>query len=333
MNTINQQIQEIIRQQKSLQSALDRCVKELAEKEPSVSETQQQDLSKVISQADLNGLEIKDHYMASFDSYRKNRYAFLLIALLKEVSVVLSEDQYVLLRLLLQSMQLNHELSYYFEGNTVIDDQFLLDFKEKIEGKEVAQALMTDLMMIARINGTFDQQALQTLSELMSFFEIEESVVKEMDQWMACLLGLSRKIHIKQEKIYDNWEPSSPVGSSLEASIRSIMNMDYRIVNDVKTGYVGADCKILGIEYYKSDSLRLYGGLFSNTTSISDDKPKLFDNKTILSSCDGYFLPRVSNDQRLENGNILLGIVFKIPECINFWYSFIDLEKVIKENK
>lgn len=316
MNIIDQQIQEIIRQQKALQISLDHCVRELSEKGPAVSETKRQDLFKVISQAELNGLAINDHYMATYDNDLKDQYACLLITLLKEISVVLSEEQYVLLRLLLQSMKLSNEISHYFEGNTVIDDQFLLDFKVKIEGKEAAQSLMADLMIIARINSIFDQQVLQTLSELMSFFEIKESQVKEIDSWSAYLLNIDTDLTFK--KIELRRMLHNPINGEIE----------YKVSNFC-IGLVNKREKILTLQRTLIEKPLS----FARASTKSIVKTTSLSELNILSDENGYFVLAIDNEVFLANGEILLGYLFQPIQYLMFWYSFIDLEKVIKENK
>ncbi|WP_026878193.1 hypothetical protein WMO13_08590 [Ignatzschineria larvae DSM 13226] len=361
-----QQLQTLLQQKKALNLAVSQCIDEL-ELDALDSQSKKTDLNSIISGAMINEIKLQDHTIATMPEHFKEQYVALLIHALKTATPLLSEAQYTLLGLLLRSMKLPQKNSAYFESSQEINSDFLLRFKEA-NISDSAASFMMDLMLIARIPGNFSAQSLQLFSQLSELLGLTAKQLREIDEWCAYLLGLSKTITIEKINIQED------IGSASHSDLGE----KKAIITEVNTGMINGEKKPLlkysidtsskwyepfswGRESNKSNSetLKKYTiqspaplGYFVTTKVVGEEIEFTKKSSSSSSSSSGRTtnswistmsssdVPEhirkalhrgvsASNDQSSEE-NILLGHYYPLPHFALFWLSFIDFDALIQ---
>ena len=242
MSNIQQQLQMLLQQQKALNLAVHQCAAAIESQE----ESTKADLHGLISSVMINEIKLQDHTIATMPDHFKEQYVALLIHALKTATPLLSEAQYTLLGLLLRSMKLPQKNSAYFESSQEINSDFLLSFKKE-NTSDSAASFMMDLMLIARIPGNFSAQSLQLFSQLSELLGLTAKQLREIDEWCAYLLGLSKTITLEKINIQED------IGSTDYFDLGE----KKAIITEINTGIINGEKKPL-LKYSIDTSSKWY---------------------------------------------------------------------------
>lgn len=326
---IKQQIQLILQQQKTLQEALARCIEQIANEE-STADAKSSPLNQQIDLTVLNSLEIKDHYVASLENALKNDYVYLLIEVLKSSSLGISEEQHAFLNLLLKSMKLENKMTTYFEGGVEIDDRFITRFVERSRGSEIGLAFIADLLILLRIRGELQNSDLVLISKLITLLGVDKDHLEKLDEWIAIILGITITLSDKSIK-----------SITIKTSSKFVRGADSHYVQGVKVGDILKEGIVnnnvpLAVLEYTCVKLNSFTSVMKNLTEASGNRSLreeyiLKDDITCLDR--GYFVPILQRNDNLPKMSITtLGKVITFPDYLDFWFTFVDFDELIKAN-
>lgn len=333
---INQQIQQILQQQKKLQEALERCLSQVKIEDHADNDNQQSDqFNEKIDGAFLNDFEVKDHYLFSFDNHIKNDYVYVLLEVLKSSSGI-SKTQYTLLSLLLKSMRLEHESQFYFESIKVVDSDLLERLADCVKiDSEIGSALIADILILFRSVGVLDNSKINVISRLLDLFGLSPYKLMEIDNIASSIIGTSSQGKFWKIVLEENITCSDEENLRKEGLI--ITDKKCKILQvyggRVRKGYVVIDILMTAKKVFDLKTYSSFGGKFSGISKVKEKEGFFEEKRYVYALQTGYFAPRVSVGEDLSGDHkIHLGDIVVVPKYLNFWYSFIDLEAMIKES-
>lgn len=143
-----------------------------------------------VDNAKLKTKPLPESYIADItDDYTKGLYATVLASLLVAKGVI-SEEENRLFRLILDSIGLEEDVSYFVNNVSQMTSKQVLDLLENLDTDDKRLNLLFEALLLARIHSPITDTQLKVLDEICSLFELDQDDIKLLIFWLKIVMGL-----------------------------------------------------------------------------------------------------------------------------------------------
>lgn len=146
-----------------------------------------------VDNAKLKMKPLPESYIAGkLDDYIKGLYATILASLLVGKGVI-SDEENRLFRLILDSIGLEEDVSYFVNNVSQMTSKQVLDLLENLDSDDKRLNLLFEALLLTRIYSPITDTQLQVLDEICSLFELEQDDIKLLVFWLEMIMGLDNR--------------------------------------------------------------------------------------------------------------------------------------------
>lgn len=143
-----------------------------------------------VDNAKLKTKPLPESYIAGkLDDYIKGLYATILASLLVAKGVI-SDEENRLFRLILDSIGLEEDVSYFVNNVSQMTPKQVLDLLENLDTDDKRLNLLFEALLLARIHSPITDTQLKVLDEICSLFELDQDDIKLLIFWLKIVMGL-----------------------------------------------------------------------------------------------------------------------------------------------
>ena len=143
-----------------------------------------------VDNAKLKTKPLPESYIAGkLDDYIKGLYATILASLLVAKGVI-SDEENRLFRLILDSIGLEEDVSYFVNNVSQMTSKQVLDLLENLDSDDKRLNLLFEALLLARIHSPITDTQLKVLDEICSLFELDQDDIKLLFFWLKIVMGL-----------------------------------------------------------------------------------------------------------------------------------------------